>query len=99
MTDMRTLRSEGGFTLIELMIAALVTTVIMGVAFSTFDNALQLNESVLNLADSSQNLRAGTNILVRDLMQAGRNLPIGGISIPSGTGAVAILRPSPPGQS
>ena len=99
MADTRALRSESGFTLIELMIAALVTTVIMGVAFSTFDNALQLNESVLSLADSSQNLRAGTNILVRDLMQAGRNLPIGGISIPSGTGATAIYRPSPPGMS
>ncbi len=99
MTAIRTVRSEAGFTLIELMIAALVTTVIMGVAFSTFDNALQLNESVLNQADSSQNLRAGTNILTRDLMQAGRNLPIGGISIPSGNAASAIHRPSPPNQA
>ena len=93
------LRSDGGFTLVELMIAVLITTVIMGVAFSTFDNALALNDSVLSLADSSQNLRAGTNILVRDLMQAGRNLPIGGISIPSGTGSAAIHRPSPPGKT
>ena len=99
MGSTRTLQSERGFTLIELMIAALITTVIMGVAFSTFDNALALNDSVLNLADSSQNLRAGTNLLVRDLMQAGRNLEIGGIPIPSGTGASAIHRPSPPGKT
>jgi prepilin-type N-terminal cleavage/methylation domain-containing protein len=95
----RTVRSERGFTLIELMIAALITTVIMGVAFSTFDNALALNDSVLSMADSSQNLRAGTNLLVRDLMQAGRNLEIGGIPIPSGTGSAAIHRPSPPGKT
>ena len=73
--------------------------VVMGVAFSTFDNALALNETATQLADASQNLRAGTNILVRDLMQAGRNIPIGGIAIPSGTNSTAIYRPSPPNQS
>ena len=100
MTSTHTLRSEGGFTLVELMIAALITTVIMGVAFSTFDNALTLNDSVLSLADSSQNLRAGTNTLVRDLMQAGRNLNMpNAIPIPSGAGSAAIYRPSPPGKT
>ena len=98
-TAMRTTNSESGFTLIELMIASLITMVVMGVAFTTFDNALQLNDSVMSLADSSQNLRAGTNILVRDLMQAGRNIPIGGIAIPSGVGSAAIKRPSPPSKS
>jgi len=96
---MRTFDSERGFTLIELMIASLITMVVMGVAFTTFDNALALNDSVTSLADSSQNLRAGTNLLVRDLMQAGRNLPIGGISIPSGVGSTAIRRPSPPNKN
>jgi Tfp pilus assembly protein PilW len=96
---MRAPRAESGFTLIELMIASLITMVVMGVAFSTFDNALALNDSVINLADSSQNLRAGTNLLVRDLMQAGRNIPIGGIAIPSGTGAAALKRPSPSNKS
>ena len=97
--SMRTFDSERGFTLIELMIASLITMVVMGVAFTTFDNALALNDSVTSLADSSQNLRAGTNLLVRDLMQAGRNLPIGGISIPSGVGSTAIRRPSPPDKN
>ena len=99
LTAMRTPNSESGFTLIELMIASLITMVVMGVAFTTFDNALALNESVISLADSSQNLRAGTNLLVRDLMQAGRNIPIGGIAIPSGPGSAAIARPGPPSTS
>lgn len=96
---MRTRSSERGFTLIELMIASLITMVVMGVAFSTFDNALALNEATLQVADASQNLRAGTNLLVRDLMQAGRNIPIGGIAIPSGANSTAIYRPSPPDQT
>lgn len=96
---MDTRPSESGFTLVELMIASLITLVVVGVAFSTFKDALALNDAAIEIADSSQNLRAGTNLLVRDLQQAGRNLRVGGISIPSGVGATAINRPSPPGKS
>src|SRR5688500_13843621 len=91
--------SESGFTLVELMVASLVTMLLMGVAFSTFRDALALNEAVVNLADSTQNLRTGTNLLVRDLMQAGRNIPTGGIYIPSGPSAEPLQRPGPPGTS
>jgi hypothetical protein len=93
---MDTRNPESGFTLVELMIASLVTLVVMGVAFSTFRDALALNDAVVQLGESSQNLRAGTNLLVRDLLQAGRNIPTGGVSIPSGPGATAIKRPGPP---
>ncbi len=33
---------------------------------------------------------------MRDLLQAGRNIPTGGIAIPSGPAATPILRPGPP---
>lgn len=96
---MRTrLSSERGFTIVELMIASLITMLVMGVAFTTFDNALQLNDATIAQADSTQNLRVGTNLLVRDLMQAGREIPIGGISIPSGN-TQPLPRPSPPNMS
>ncbi len=93
---MRTRTPESGFTLVELMIASLITLVIMGVAFSTFKDALALNDAVVQVAEASQNLRAGTNLLVRDLLQAGRNIPTGGIAIPSGEDAEVINRPGPP---
>jgi hypothetical protein len=59
---------------------------------------LALNDSGTQLADSNQNLRAGTNMMVRDLLQTGRLIPVGGIPIPSGPAAAPIHRPSPPGQ-
>ena len=90
MSDAQRCGSESGFTLVELMIAAMLTLVVMSVAFSTFENAAELNEAVMQIADQSQNLRAGTNLLVRDLLQAGRNLPTGGIAIPSGANAEDI---------
>ena len=93
---MGTRTSESGFTLVELMIASMITLVVMGVAFSTFRDALALNDAVVQIGESSQNLRAGTNQLVRDLLQAGRNIPTGGIGIPSGPNAQPIKRPGPP---
>jgi hypothetical protein len=96
---MRNPTSESGFTLVELMVASLVTMLLMGVAFSTFRDGLALNEAVVNIAESTQNLRSGTNLLTRDLMQAGRNIPIGGISIPSGPSAEPLHRPGPPSTS
>lgn len=96
---MRTLSSENGFTLSELLVSTTISLVVMGVAATTFRDAMTLNETVVHIADSSQNLRAGTNLLVRDLLQAGRSIPIGGIAIPSGPGAQDIVRPSPPGLS
>ena len=56
-----------------------------------------MNDTASNLADASQNLRGGTNFLVRDLVSAGRVIPTGGIPIPSGSSAGPIKRPSPPG--
>jgi hypothetical protein len=96
---MRTSTSESGFTLTELLVASLITLTVIGVALTTFSNAMTLNEATSQMADSNQNLRAGTNMLVRDLLQAGRNIPTGGIAIPSGSGATLIQRPSPPGTS
>ncbi len=91
--------SAKGFTLVELMISTAIALLVLGTAVTTFRDALRLNEAATLIADATQNLRAGTNLLVRDLMQTGRGIPTGGIPIPSGNGATAIDRPSPPGMA
>jgi len=91
--------SESGFTLVELMMSTAIMLIVLGTAVTTFRDALRLNEAATLVADATQNLRAGTNLLVRDLMQTGRGIPTGGIPIPSGEGATAINRPGPPGAS
>jgi type II secretory pathway pseudopilin PulG len=96
---MRTTNSESGFTITELIVASMITLAVIGVALTTFSNAMDLNEAATQVADSNQNLRAGTNLLVRDLLQTGRNISTGGISIPSGAGSVGIYRPSPPAKT
>jgi prepilin-type N-terminal cleavage/methylation domain-containing protein len=93
------INSERGFTLIELLVTTVVTLVVLGGTMQVFNDALEANESILLMTDTNQNLRAGTNMMTRDLIQAGRGIPTGGIPIPSGAGVNAIRRPSPPTKS
>ncbi len=96
---MTSMRSERGFALSEFLVASVITLAVIGVAIRTFDDALKLNDATLKLTDAGQNMRSGVNLLVRDLLQAGRDIPTGGIPIPSGAGAINVQRPSPSGWS
>ncbi len=96
---MTSMRSERGFALSEFLVASVITLAVIGVAIRTFDDALKLNDATLKLTDAGQNMRSGVNLLVRDLLQAGRDIPTGGIPIPSGPGAINVQRPSPSGWS
>jgi prepilin-type N-terminal cleavage/methylation domain-containing protein len=90
-------RSESGFSLLELLVATAIGLVVIGTAMKTFQDALSMSNVASNLADASQNLRSGTNLLVHDLTEAGRGIPTGGIPIPNGAGAGPLNRPSPAG--
>ena len=94
---MRTQPSDAGFSLMELLAATAIGLVVIGTAMTTFKDAVGMTHTTSDLADTSQNLRGGTNFLIHDLVLAGRGIPTGGIPIPSGAGARPILRPSPPG--
>ena len=93
------MHDERGFTLTELLVASTISLLLLSSTAMTFKNALELNDAATLTADSSQNLRAGTNLMVRDLLQAGRLIPTGGIPMPSGPGTTAVRRPSPPGTA
>ena len=94
---MRPLSRSDGFTLVELLISTTILLLALGGAVTTFKNALSVNQTGTQTADANQNLRAGTNLLIRDLLEAGRGLLPGGIPIPSGANSQVINRPSPPG--
>jgi prepilin-type N-terminal cleavage/methylation domain-containing protein len=89
--------SQAGFTLMELLVATAIGLVVIGTAMTTFKDALGMTNVATNLADASQNLRGGTNLIVRDLAEAGRGIPTGGIPVPNGVGVGPLNRPSPPG--
>lgn len=93
------MRGDAGFSLIELLVASSVTLLVLGATLSTFGNALSVHDATTLIGDSSQNLRAGGSLMMRELMQAGRGIPTGGIPVPSGAGAMPINRPGPPGTA
>jgi hypothetical protein len=90
---------EQGFSVAELLIASTIALVLLSATMGSLNDALGLNEKTAQIADLGQNLRAGLNQLVRDFINAGWGIPIGGIPIPSGAGAFPINRPGPPGTN
>lgn len=92
-------QSAQGFSLIELLIASTITLLVLGATLDSFRHAMAVNDVATLIGDSSQSLRAGGALMMRELMQAGRGIPTGGIPIPNGAGVTAIKRPSPPGMA
>lgn len=74
---------QRGFTLVELMVAMGVTVVVLLGAVMAFRESVQVNSNVTQSSDINDNLRAGMNLMVQDLIQAGTGIPTGGISIPN----------------
>jgi prepilin-type N-terminal cleavage/methylation domain-containing protein len=88
---------DRGFTLVEVMIATALSIILLGAAFNFFNDLEGLTESVTVMAEVNQNLRASTDLMARDIYQAGAQIPTGGIPLPNGNGASPVLRPGPGG--
>ena len=67
--------AEGGFTIIELLVSAAITLMLLGLAF----NLILSNQKVYRLdkarTATNQNLRAALDLIAADIRQAGERLP------------------------
>jgi Tfp pilus assembly protein PilW len=86
-------RDDRGISLVELLIALCVTLVVGGTALGTVVHTYRTSINANAMTDVNQNLRVAVNIVQRDLMQTGLEIPVGGIGIPTGT-AVPVMRPA-----
>jgi len=77
------MKKNSGFTLIELLVAIGVTSVALAAAVMMFRDSTKANTNVTQASDMSDNMRAGLNLIVQDLIQTGTGIPTGGISIPN----------------
>ncbi len=69
------MRNQSGFTLVELLIALVLSVVIVGAVYATF-NSQQKSFNVTNQkVDMQQQGRAAMNLLMRDLRMAGYLVP------------------------
>ena len=86
-----------GYSLVELMVAMALALMILGMAFTFFNDMYNTADLADNIADVNENLRATVNVISTDLMTSGTEIAVGGIPIPSGGTATPINRPGPPG--
>jgi hypothetical protein len=86
---------EDGFTITEMLVSTTVMLLVIGAALTTFKQGVAINDAASQLGDSTQNLRAGTNLLIRDLMMAGRIFGAEGVALPTCAGAQPFPRPGP----
>ncbi len=86
-------RIQRGFTLVEFLISSVVMMTLLGVAVLLLNSAMFSNRAVTQITEAQQNLRAGMNLMVSDILAAGTSIPVGGVAIPSGTGSSAVRRP------
>ncbi|MFN7982180.1 MAG: prepilin-type N-terminal cleavage/methylation domain-containing protein [Vicinamibacterales bacterium] len=99
-TPRRSLASSAGFTLLELIVAMGIMTLVMAVTLGGLAQATKANASVMNLTSMNSSIRVGMDMLVRDMLQVGSGLPPSHvIQIPSGANATAVKLPGPPGTT
>jgi Prokaryotic N-terminal methylation motif len=99
-TSRAALRDTAGFSMIEMLIAIGITTVVLGTATVAMSNALKLNETVMLTTGMNNTLRVGMDMMVRDMLQVGEGLPTGHVILtPSGVGSVQHNIPGPPGSA
>ena len=81
------MKRETGFTLIELLVSMTLMLIVVAAVLGALTDATHATQAVSLMADTQENLRAGMNYMVRDLMQAGNGIPQSGITIPNSGGA------------
>jgi type II secretory pathway pseudopilin PulG len=71
-----------GFTLIEALIATVVSVIILGAVVGVFKSTSDTNRVTLLRADVQQDARGALNLINRDLSQASAGVPPSGIPVP-----------------
>jgi len=82
----RSTKREGGFSLMEMMIAIALGTAVLGAAVQIYIQGVSATWTVTQRAEMQQDFRSASNILTKDLSLAGAGLGNGvSIALPSGT--------------
>jgi hypothetical protein len=87
--------TDAGFTLAETLIALTLTLVVVGASIDTFTRSTRLVGTSRVISETNHGLQAGMSLMVRDFIQTGQGIPLGGIPIPSGAGSLQVRRPGP----
>lgn len=92
--------ANAGYSLVELIVAMGLLTVVMGATLGGLANVMKGNEIVMAVASLNNSVRIGLDLMVRDLLQVGSGLPASHtVSIPNGDNSLRVRIPGPPGST
>ena len=83
----RTSKKQRGYSLVELIIAMALATLVLTAAMLMLTKAMDATAMVTQRAEMQQNARTAITFLSRDLSLAGTGFPQGGIQLPTGAGS------------
>ena len=84
-------KSSLGFTLLEMMIALSIGLIVIGSAVQLFSQGVDATWVISQKAEMQQNLRAASDLMLKDISLAGAGLPTEqGIALPTGTGIKSV---------
>src|SRR5215472_16749819 len=78
---MRTLKSQRGFSLLELLVASSIGLTVVLMMSSLFKTGMDATMRVTQRAETQQNLRAAVELMTKDISLAGAGLPSGGLQL------------------
>lgn len=76
-----------GFTLLELMVSMALGLIVLATMTSLFKTGMDTTRTVMQRAETQQNMRAAIDLMVKDISMAGAGIPAGGVQLPNGTGS------------
>src|SRR5262245_39643582 len=71
---------EGGFTLVEMMVAIAIGMIVIASVAGTFSAQTRQNKAEEEISQMHQNVRGALDMISRELMQAGYRAPGGAVT-------------------
>lgn len=74
---------QGGYSMVELLIAMVIMIIVTGVAFALIHSSLKFTSSTFHMTDAEQSLRTANELISRDLTTSGDGLKgLGSMKMP-----------------
>jgi prepilin-type N-terminal cleavage/methylation domain-containing protein len=81
----RIMKSQNGFSLLELLIASIIGVLLIAGMTRAFRVAMNAIFTVTQRAETQQNMRAAIELMTKDISMAGAGLPTGGLQMATAT--------------
>jgi prepilin-type N-terminal cleavage/methylation domain-containing protein len=79
-------KSQRGFSLLELMVASAIGLIVILAMTQMFRMGMNATFTVTQRAETQENMRAGIELMTKDISMAGAGLPSGGLQLATGSG-------------